>query len=77
MNWLIKQLGNEKKYYPIFLLTLAIYSMLGCVMIYWVADTAPKAVKLIAFLFMIGSAIIGYSMRAIHNLAYAKINERN
>jgi hypothetical protein len=73
MNWLIKRLANESTYFPIFLAVLAVYAMIGCVVVHWIANYHLLAIKPAVFLFLFGSAVVAYGGRLAHNLAYAKL----
>lgn len=75
MNWLLKAMADEKKYYRIFLATLSLYALI-CTIIFGVCiNYAPGAAKYIALATIFGSALVGVAGRVTHTLCYAKVHE--
>ena len=73
MNWLVKTLANENKYFSIFLGTLFLYALIGTILFGVSVNYAPSFAKYIATLFLLGSAVLAAGARITHNLCYAKV----
>jgi uncharacterized membrane protein len=74
-NYIIKALANDKQYFPIFLTVIGLYSLIGCIFVYFGTTYLPSFTGIICLLFMAGSFLLAYLMRVAHNFAYARVNK--